>query len=208
MRAKALQALSLLPGHRLEALLSGGGLLERLVRGVGLCCCWWWSGGWGGVSPGAARYAEHGKAWWGAQDRAALWLARGGSAQRRRGARAAPPPSSARRPFVPQVVSLRSSSDEVRAAAVEAAGELSARERTLQLAAEAPGTLGALMDLWEGITDALLGEPCNGGALGGGEVTACQPQAMPGAALHPRCGPPRTALQVGCTTARLRARGL
>ncbi|KAL4423628.1 hypothetical protein ABPG77_009215 [Micractinium sp. CCAP 211/92] len=86
VRAKALQALSLLPGHRLEALLSGGGMLGRLVA------------------------------------------------------------------------SLRSSSDEVRAAAVEAAGELSARERTLQLAAEAPGTLGALMDLWEGITDALLDE--------------------------------------------------
>ncbi|KAL4439824.1 hypothetical protein ABPG75_002825 [Micractinium tetrahymenae] len=86
VRAKALRALPLLPGHRLEALLSGGGMLKRLV------------------------------------------------------------------------VSLRSSSDEVRAAAIEAAGELSARERTLQLAAEAPGTLGALMDLWEGITDALLDE--------------------------------------------------
>lgn len=32
VRVKALQALPLLPGHRLEALLTTGGVLERLVR--------------------------------------------------------------------------------------------------------------------------------------------------------------------------------
>lgn len=86
VRAKALLALPALPGHRLEALLTGGNVLERLV------------------------------------------------------------------------LSLRSANDAVRAAAIDAIADLTARERTLQLAAEAPGTLGALIDLWEGITDALLDE--------------------------------------------------
>ena len=38
VRAKALQALPALPGHRLEVLLKGGNVLERLVSSLGCCC--------------------------------------------------------------------------------------------------------------------------------------------------------------------------
>ncbi|EFN51132.1 hypothetical protein CHLNCDRAFT_141330 [Chlorella variabilis] len=86
VRVKALQALPLLPGHRLEALLTTGGVLERLF------------------------------------------------------------------------LNLRSSSDAVRAASIEAAAEVTAHERTLQAAAESPALLSALIDLWESITDALTDE--------------------------------------------------
>lgn len=85
VRVKALRALPLLPGHRLEVLLGDGKVLERLV------------------------------------------------------------------------LSLRSANDAVRVAAIETAAELTARERTLQQAAQEPGTLSALIDLWEGVTDALTG---------------------------------------------------
>ena len=37
VRAKALQALAVLPGHRLEGLLTNGKVLERLVSGGGVC---------------------------------------------------------------------------------------------------------------------------------------------------------------------------
>lgn len=56
-----------------------------------------------------------------------------------------------------QVVSLRSRDDAVRATAIETAAELTARDRTLSLAVEQPATLSALIDLWEGVTDALAG---------------------------------------------------
>lgn len=56
-----------------------------------------------------------------------------------------------------QVLSLRSRNDAVRAAAIEAAAELTGRERTLATAVEQPATLSALIDLWEGVTDALTG---------------------------------------------------
>lgn len=55
------------------------------------------------------------------------------------------------------MLSLRSRNDEVRAAAIEAAAELTARDRTLVLAVEQPAALSALIDLWEGVTDALTG---------------------------------------------------
>lgn len=67
---------------------------------------------------------------------------------------------TARAPSLPsllQVLSLRSRDDAVRAAAVEAAAELTARDRTLAVAVEQPATLSALIDLWEGVTDALTG---------------------------------------------------
>ena len=61
-----------------------------------------------------------------------------------------------------QVLSLRSTNDAVRAAAIEASADLTARERTLALAAEAPAALGALIDAWEGVADALTGRlVCN-----------------------------------------------
>lgn len=65
----------------------------------------------------------------------------------------APPPL----PSAQQVLSLRSRDDAVRATAIEAAAELTARDRTLSLAVEQPATLSALIDLWEGVTDALTG---------------------------------------------------
>lgn len=60
-------------------------------------------------------------------------------------------------PSLLQVLSLRSRDDAVRAAAVEAAAELTARDRMLAVAVEQPATLSALIDLWEGVTDALTG---------------------------------------------------
>lgn len=56
-----------------------------------------------------------------------------------------------------QVLSLRSRDDAVRAAAIEVAAELTGRERTLATAVEQPATLSALIDLWEGVTNALTG---------------------------------------------------
>ena len=64
-----------------------------------------------------------------------------------------------------QVVSLRSSHTGVRAAAIEAAADLtvgggeagSADRRLLQLAADSPALLSGVLDLWEGVADALTG---------------------------------------------------
>lgn len=56
------------------------------------------------------------------------------------------------------VLSLRSTHDGVRAAALETAAELTASERSLALAAESPAVLSALIDLWEGVADALTGD--------------------------------------------------
>ena len=73
-----------------------------------------------------------------------------------------------------QVLSLRSTDDEVRAAAIEAAADLTARERTLALAADAPAALGALMDAWEGVTDALTGRLAGHSGVGScGLAVAC-----------------------------------
>ena len=72
---------------------------------------------------------------------------------------AAAPASAPPAPCLPrsQFLNLRSSSDAVRAASIEAAAEVTAHERTLQAAAESPALLSALIDLWESITDALTG---------------------------------------------------
>lgn len=76
--------------------------------------------------------------------------------------------------FGMQFVSLRSSNDAVRAAAIEAAGDLTASQRMLELAAESPPLLSALIDLWEGITDALPGELSWGAAPAWGSYAVCR----------------------------------
>lgn len=183
VRAKALQALPLLPGHRLEALLSGGGMLERLVSPGPRECN-------KAMLRGAAACVRAVQACTMLKiDCRPACRSSGISAQasHRHVLRSHP---------ALQVASLRSSSDEVRAAAVEAAGELSARERTLQLAADAPGTLGALIDLWEGLTDALLGEAhCRARKTCRCETTPGVAQDL-GQGLHSRSG--RRAMLLGC----------
>ncbi len=69
---------------------------------------------------------------------------------------------------LPQVISLRSTSDAVRAAAIDCCAELAAGGfgagagaeggHLLSLAAQSPGLLGGLIDAWEAITDGLTDE--------------------------------------------------
>jgi hypothetical protein len=169
VRVKALRALGALPGHRLEALLADGGVLERLVsarcaRGVAGCLSV--AEGWNSFEE---ILASMGRA------AAALGFRPCGLQQPRLLGRPLPwrqvsgqqlhcpagthtaACSRLASGLPPQFSNLRSSNDAVRAAAIDAAAELTARERGLQMAAGSPALLSALIDLWEGITDALTG---------------------------------------------------
>jgi hypothetical protein len=84
------------------------------------------------------------------------------------------PPAATHPFFRKQFVSLRSSNDAVRAAAIEAAGDLTASQRMLEMAAESPPLLSALIDLWEGITDALPGELNWGAVPAWGSYAVCR----------------------------------
>lgn len=175
VRLKALAALPGLPGHRLASLLGEGNVLERLV------------------SEGAGATGERP-----ALPGAALSLLPAASA-----ATAAAAPPGLRPPPDLQVLSLRSTHGGVRAAAIEAAADLTPRAQTLVLAAESPAVLSALLDLWEGVTDALTGAPLLA-ALGGRAMqsAALQPtsaiQTAHLAPAHPRTPPALQTRQTWC----------
>lgn len=74
----------------------------------------------------------------------------------------APPTHPSHPPHVPhpsgQVISLRSTSDAVRAAAIECCAELAAVDAVLALAADSPALLSGLIDAWEMVTNGLTDE--------------------------------------------------
>ena len=159
VRVKALRALPALPGHRLATLLVEGKALERLVSS-GMCSVVW----------------QAGKAC-----KRCSWAGGQGVCRRRLPRPRCPLHSTALSPRCAQVLSLRSRDDEVRAAAIEAAAELTARDRTLALAVEQPAALSALIDLWEGVTDALTGA--------GGQQALCGWAALRGWGVTRGCAP-------------------
>lgn len=188
VRTKALRALGALPGHRLEAALAEGKVLERLVRALSVLVLLFFFTVWLPCAAGCGLLRAV------AFCAAACTCASCSCAAPRVLSPSFLPPSRthpapalpARPPAVTQVLSLRSTDDTVRAAAIEAAAELTGRERTLALAAEQPGALSALIDLWEGVTDALTGALWAGSgagnlsgagccALGCGVAAACNP---------------------------------
>lgn len=57
-----------------------------------------------------------------------------------------------------QVISIRSTSDAVRAAAMECCADLVAAGHILALAAASPGLLSGLIDAWEEVTNGLTDE--------------------------------------------------
>ena len=129
-----------------------------------------------------------------------------------------PPPTPLLRPPTPpplQVLQLRSTSDAVRAAVVEAAAELASRGAALTQAASAPALLGALIDLWEGIAELLTDDTgarcvrwawvdCKGGAgmrweaCTAGRVSSALGKSPARAPPHPTHAPHECPAQTWC----------